>query len=482
MEALQSPPAVLSLPLVDCVNADHGERRNTVHCNIGLFGGNPHTSICKVCSRRSIVVRPDGDENVKPARSDMSLRAVSRAMICERCIYFRGGELDGETGFGQVKCERSRTGTAELVDGECRAGRWQDYGSPEETARLLARLKSPGASEKLRLQDFFGWVFVISLKRTPDRLAKFWERFPVGWPFKMPAAFEAIDADHERAWEGWQGGGGAYGCWRSWMSILATCLAELPKLPPAKRGALLVMEDDCEFVEGGVQNLVNLVTNLPVDWEIAFPGGQHFQPPVQVLPGVVRCRETGRTHCVMINSAFAAQLYQFWLGWDTHVDHGLQHWCRLTPDRKFYAADPFCAIQRANWSTIRWRQEPARSWDIRISVPLRSPSDVRLVLLRSLRFDLDSLRSRGLVHMGYWRDDRGVDNGVVELMGRPQADRPGLLREWINLLRVEAAAFPNACVGIWWPDDSAGMAEMLAGLGIEFSDDVIPNDPVAIDS
>jgi hypothetical protein len=474
-------PAVECIP-VDCEHAGPGIGTRHVSCALGLYGGTPHTLICNACRRRSPKMLP-GRDAISPAvvareRQDKVAlpvealaTAVRRANVCRSCLYNRGVHLgNSETTSYTVNCRRAAEGTVSLIKGTCRADRWTLCDSDYVVRELGGSRGVSPTFARVRLRDYFGAVYVISLARTPERLTQFWDGFPKDWPFKRPTVFEAIDADREWAWEGWNGGGGAYGCWRSWMAILSMYLAELPKLPLAKRRPLLVMEDDCEFIPDAVTRMSQLIARLPDDWEIAFPGGQHFQPTDPVAEGVVRCRETGRTHCVMINPRFVADLYSFWLRWDTHIDHGLQYWCKTEPQRCFYAADPFLAIQRANWSTIRWCQEPSRSWDGRVTIPKRNKSDVSIVLLRVTQSQLQSLRNKGMMHTGYWRDQRGVDRGLIELMKKPEDLRPDAMETWIALLRAEAAAFPKAEVGIWWPDDPTAMRDLLTLIGVPFTE------------
>jgi hypothetical protein len=472
--------ATESIP-IDCEHANAGGRCHFVSCSLGLYGGMPHVSICQACPSRSLnnkavnaqevqcdVVKQDKEVIPPPSRETIAL-AIKRADICRGCPYNQGIQLQdsGPDAF-TVKCRRAANGIVSLISGTCRARRWTSFSARHTHPNRLAGIAGSNVPQPVVLRDYFGAIHVISLKRTPARLQRFWEQLPKDWPFQRPQVFEAIDADHDRAWGGWRGGGGAYGCWRSWMTILAGYLAELPKSPPARRKPILIMEDDCEFTPDSQTRFREFISGLPADWEVAFPGGQHFQGTVPFSSGIVRCRETGRTHCVMINAGFVAELYSYWLKWDTHIDHGLQHWCKNNGERKFFAADPFFAIQGANWSTIRWRQEPARSWDGRVQARQRKPADVPIVLLDEPAHTVRKLRDEGKIHTGYWRNERDVDRGLIDLMSKPLKERNTEIKKWIQLVRNEAAAFSEAALGIWWPSDTLAMERLLAESQIMF--------------
>ena len=229
------------------------------------------------------------------------------------------------------------------------------------------------------------------------------------------------------------------------------------------------MEDDCEFTADAASRFRDFLSALPLDWEIAFPGGQHFQPAIPYAPGVVRLQRDGaHPLCDDKPLILRAELYGFWLKWDSHVDHALQHWCKHSGDRRFFAADPIFAIQGANWSTIRWRQEPSRSWDGRVPAWTRQPGDVPILLLDMPAQVIRKLRDGGKIHTGYWRNERDVDRGLTELMTKNSGERNGALEKWIRLVRAEAASFPNASVGIWWPTDTSAMHQLLESLGVVF--------------
>lgn len=311
------------------------------------------------------------------------------------------------------------------------------------------------ARRRWDVRSYFARCYVISLERTPERLAKFREGFPADWPFEAkPEWFPAVDGLMDAPRQGWVAGGPAWGCNRSWSAVLERCIAEKVS------GPVLVLEDDCEFVPGAAARLPEFVQSVPSDADLAFVGGQHFRAPDPVAPGIVRCTETGRTHAVIVLPHFFQPLRDFWAAFNDHIDRGLQ---RIAGRHRFYAADPFLTIQAANFSTIRYRQEPSRSWDHRVAVSGRRAESVPLVVLRAPAHVVSRLRGRGLVHTGYWRDGRDVDRGLAELMAGPGAGRRAAFLRWERMIRDEAAAFPAAVAAAWHPDLTAATASEWVG-------------------
>jgi len=331
-------------------------------------------------------------------------------------------------------------------------------------------------------EDYLDGTWVISLARTPERLVQFNGRFPADWPFAKPQVFPAVDGKATRARSGFAGGTGAWGCLQSHQQIVQRCLDQKINKP------VLILEDDAQIVS--VSRVMWAMATVPADAEILFLGGQHFRPtmPVvdaegQVTQGIVRCRETGRTHAYILFPRFFEQFVRFLDIWHTHIDHGLQFWCKYTTEesaaervkmleamrnpatakalveggflhtkRAFYAADPFAIIQAANKSQISGRMEPNRSWDGRIKVQSRHPSDVPLVILHAPRAVVQGLREKALIHTGYWREPAtDMDRGLIEVLAKPEAQRPAALGQWLATLRPEAAAFTHAALGFWYP-------------------------------
>jgi len=85
---------------------------------------------------------------------------------------------------------------------------------------------------------------------------------------------------------------GGIGCALSHMMIWRDVIERCGRGPADGTSIFLVLEDDCEFMEGfNEQHLLDRLANVPPDWEIIYLGGQdllHRQHEYQVAPGVRR--------------------------------------------------------------------------------------------------------------------------------------------------------------------------------------------------
>lgn len=77
-----------------------------------------------------------------------------------------------------------------------------------------------------------------------------------------------------------------------------------------------------------------------------------------------------------------------------------------------------------------------------------------VILLRTTRDVMEQLRGHGF-HVGYWRGDDGIDNGLRDVLTRQGQPRIDGLREWIGSLQGEAETIRNGVVTVWHPDASA---------------------------
>lgn len=207
------------------------------------------------------------------------------------------------------------------------------------------------------MNDFFAHVFVISLARSPERLAAFWKRFPGDWPFVQPVPWAAVDGAIQTLSVGWRANAGAYGLLMTNLHILESVLTD--------ERPILILEDDCAFER--TTEISAYLESLPEKWELAYLGCEHHSIPRSFGPGIVRATAPHRTHAVAIAPRFFRELLDMYKRCDTHIDHMLE--CH-GKSHQFYAANPVFAYQAANFSDINQRQEPTRTWDLH--VPLSS--------------------------------------------------------------------------------------------------------------
>lgn len=166
---------------------------------------------------------------------------------------------------------------------------------------------------------------VINLRRRPDRLAAFTQRWiearvPVALTF-----WRATDGRHgvpaRVPWNRLPPG--AWGCWRSHQDVLRR-----------HPGPLLVMEDDAVLRPTFGADLAAL--DPPEDWALIYLGGQHLAPPSPFRPGLVVPQRIIRSHCYLARDP---QLLADELG-ETYVDYALN---QVRVPR--YAVDPLWVTQ-----------------------------------------------------------------------------------------------------------------------------------------
>jgi GR25 family glycosyltransferase involved in LPS biosynthesis len=308
---------------------------------------------------------------------------------------------------------------------------------PEFPVRL-----TPSAPSKRDIENpasFFDRAVVITLRRTPDRLAQFLSRPS---PFK-PEIFYAVDGDYVPAPEWFHQGGGAWGCWRSHVRVIEQALMD-------GINWLLVMEDDCAFVPDAESRLKEFLSKVPADAHCLMIGGQQHDDgqTIPICPGVRKVSQCERTHCYALSREGMKSLYRWWNDAnDAHCDWQLGDWQESGVN--CYRPDPFIAYQASNFSTIRWQYEPDRAWDGGVSMASRNPATIPVVILQCTRETLDLMRRRGAVHSGFWRDEEDIDKGLVQAL---KGDDPAkAIAELVQVLRGEVAGFDRAIVALWHP-------------------------------
>lgn len=305
-----------------------------------------------------------------------------------------------------------------------------------------------------RLEHWFDQVWVVSLKRRPDRVGHFWAEIQkANWPFHQPQLFNAIDGDKVGMPRFWQTGGGSYGCLRSHLIILERAIMDDVE-------SSLVLEDDAVFMKTFAQDAAEFLAKVPEDWQCLMLGGQHVNSePIPVAPGIVRAGGGGgiqRTHCYALRGAEAMKaLYRTWANAAVHCD-----WVMGPCMAKFktYAPDPFLVGQADGHSDISGALNPAKFW--------RPPNGNEPVLvLHAPREVVEAVRKQGF-HAGYTRDaETGIDVGLRDLFtdeALSAAERNERLEAWIRMIQWEVASMaePAICT-VWHPEARGDMVRPL---------------------
>ncbi len=118
-------------------------------------------------------------------------------------------------------------------------------------------------------------VVVLNLRRRPDRLTAFdqrWQAAQTGLRYRVHEAVDLADGT-------------------------AACLASHQQILDTYRGPLLILEDDACFAPD-----FTLTVTPPPDWQIAWLAGQHRTHPTPVCAGWVRPRFLVRTHGYIVRN------------------------------------------------------------------------------------------------------------------------------------------------------------------------------------
>ena len=296
------------------------------------------------------------------------------------------------------------------------------------------------------MKDFFDRVVVISLRRRADRMRRFSARVAsCGWPFAEPKTFDAVDGNAVPCPRQWKSGGGAYGCQQSHLRVLHDALMDGVQ-------RLLVMEDDAEFRSTFGADAAAFVKSVPADWECLMIGGQHMAPGVPVSDGVVRCKNTQRTHCYAVNRDGMAALAKLWSESVNHIDWDMGP-C-LGQRGKTYAPSSFLAGQASSQSDISGRRNPTQFW-----TPPRE--SLPLLWLQAPRVVVDQMVEYGC-HYGTDLDNEGNDVGLNRAFPSPGVYTGGI-KKFIGHVTWECESFVEqpGIATIWHPHATDACAEAL---------------------
>ena len=286
----------------------------------------------------------------------------------------------------------------------------------------------------MKASDQFERVYVINLKRRPDRRRRLEQLMKdTKWPFKKPIWFDAVDGSKVPPGNGFISGGGAWGCRQSWSRILEECLNEEVK-------SVLVLEDDAVWRDDFASQVKGFFDRVPSDWECVFLGGQNMATPRIIVDGVGRSKNTQRTHAIGLRGGGIRKAYHCMVTSDRHIDH------RFGPESgrwtTTYQPVPFLIGQDSTQSDISGRKDHARFW--------ASPkNDFPICWIRCPQQVADSLTEYGF-HRGFDRDGNGRDRGLAAAFPQP-GEYAGGLKNFVSPASWEAASFVDGAgvVTIW---------------------------------
>lgn len=257
------------------------------------------------------------------------------------------------TGADQFRRRHSKTAgsttrrSRESSDGELLA--------PDDSQRILS------------LYDFFDRVVVVNLDRRTDRLDRLHRHLAeIGWPFRYPERFRAIDGRSVKPPAWWRVGAGAWGCHQSHVQIIEQALMD-------DLDSILILEDDVFFEPGLREKLGKFLNAVPDDWQQIYLGGQHLfqrrQPPVKVNEQVIRPFNVNRTHAFALHRRGMPIVYRWLTDYVKHSEHPRHHVdhrlgaLHATGNIKVYAPHRWLAGQFESHSNIKGRVMPSRFWN-----------------------------------------------------------------------------------------------------------------------
>jgi GR25 family glycosyltransferase involved in LPS biosynthesis len=293
----------------------------------------------------------------KAASTPGGLKPVPKKVQEDRLATCGACELKHPKRWQCKKCGCRLKAKTKLRGFECPVGKWGQWSPPTSNKTALA-------SEALH--GYFDAVFCINLDRRPNRWEEFKKALPKDWPFKTPERWGAVDGSTlalPHWWEKGNAGKGAWGCYMSHMRLLEHCQQKGFK-------RVLILEDDCRFVEGFRETVAKMLATAPTDWEMMYLGGQHLRQsnaaPEMINEDWFVPHNVNRTHAFAIQNEGFNKVYKHGMetgSWfrGAHIDHHLgqgheqKKWKTIVPKN-------WLASQGENKSDISHKQRREHLW------------------------------------------------------------------------------------------------------------------------
>jgi len=148
----------------------------------------------------------------------------------------------------------------------------------------------------MKLDQFFDRIYLISLKRRPDRLEKFFAGIaPHVEDINNVVLIEAVDGPAQRPDLGSEAG--KWGCTASHRKILNAILE-------GQDEKVLILEDDCEFFEDFEHKFLSAVNELPKNWDMFYLGGNLWVTPIKFSNNLCKIVKCYTTHAYAVSRQF----------------------------------------------------------------------------------------------------------------------------------------------------------------------------------
>ena len=288
----------------------------------------------------------------KAASTPGGLLPVPKEVQEDRLATCGACELKHPKRWECKKCGCRLKAKTKLRGFECPVGKWGQWAEPERECEQAYKTVSD-------LKNYFDEVYCITLSRTPERWEAFKASLPKDWPFKEVIRYEGIDGKKVKTPKRWPGGVGAFGCYTSHVRIIESCINR-------KINRVLILEDDCRFIEGFSEQFLKSVQTLPKNWGQLYLGGEHLKQRLGV-PEAVNDEwftpfNVNRTHAYALQGAYMQRVYNHLYRLTSgHIDHRLGQLHQHRDGSVFTPAKWF-AYQAAGVSQVSRKKVPDRVW------------------------------------------------------------------------------------------------------------------------
>jgi len=195
------------------------------------------------------------------------------------------------------------------------------------------------------LNKIFDEVFVINLKRRPDRLSEIKEELArVGIKYTVAEAVDGNELKEEYTLPKIEHFSyGDLGCILSHLHLVSYAYRN-------KLKSYFVFEDDAVLRPNFNKEFEVFLSQLPENWDGIYFGGNHMGGTTDINSNVAKIHNTYTTHAFGVKSNMYEKMVEVWQDRTRHIDVSLSS---LHKDHNFYVSKPHLAWQRDGFSDIQ---------------------------------------------------------------------------------------------------------------------------------